>query len=90
MVDDLQTVADQDQVFAKTLQSQWEYPLDLMFLTTEGDFVSKLNSFRDLPQAHPDVGYHGDPFVRFGNSTHADVFLKHAQSFVDHWSNRTQ
>ena len=78
LIDDLKQ--DTDNPFGETLLSHWEYPLDLMFLTTGGKFVSKLNSFNDLPGAHPDVGHHGDPFARFGPS-HADVFYSHAKQF---------
>lgn len=83
LIDDLKKYADLENPLAETLASHWEYPLDLMFLTPEGEFVSKLNSFHDLPQAHPDVGHHGDPFARFGRLTHADVFLGHAREFLD-------
>jgi hypothetical protein len=68
--------------FADTLAAHWEYPLDLMFLSSDGAFVTKLNSFHDLPNPHPDVGGHGNPFARHGRP-HAEVFLEHARSFLD-------
>jgi len=80
LVDDLKQHAGDDP-FAKRLLSNWEYPLDLMFLSAEGEFVAKLNSFRDLPNAHPNVGHHGDPFAREGPS-HTEIFSWHARHFL--------
>ena len=83
LIDVLKKHAGQEHPFADTLANHWEYPLDLMFLTAEGKFLSKLNSFHDLPQAHPDVGHHGNPYARFGRSTHSDVFFEHAKRFLE-------
>jgi len=80
LLDELKQFADRDVSFATTLKDNWDYPLDLMFLTTEGEFVKKLNSFRDFP-AHREVGHPGHPFAPFG-PTHADVFLRHAKGFL--------
>ena len=82
LLDELKQSAGTDNRFADTLDGHWEYPLDLMFLSSDGEFVTKLNSFRDLPNPHPDVGGHGNPFTRHGRS-HADVFLAHARNFLD-------
>jgi hypothetical protein len=82
LIDDLKQSAEQGNRFAGTLFNNWEYPLDLMFLTAEGEYVSKLNSFRDLPNAHPDVGHPGNPLMRHG-LRHADVFFRHAKRFVE-------
>jgi len=81
LIDDLKPRA-QDNPFARMLLKHWEYPLDLMFLSAEGEFVAKLNSFRDLPNAHPDVGHHGNPYRREGPS-HTDIFLRHARHFLE-------
>ena len=82
LIDDLKEGAEKGNRFAETLYKNWEYPLDLMFLTVNGEYVSKLNSFRDLPNAHPDVGHPGDPLVRRGPS-HADIFFRHAKDFIE-------
>ena len=81
LIDDLKQCAEKGNRLADTLLKNWEYPLDLMFLTADGDYVSKLNSFRDLSNAHPDVGRPGNPFARFGQS-HTDVFIWHAKRFL--------
>jgi hypothetical protein len=83
LIDDLKKPSAEGNGFAETLQSNWEYPLDLMFLSSHGEFVSKLNSFRDLP-AHPNVGHPG----HFGNpvapnaSNKATIFFSHAMRFL--------
>lgn len=81
LIDDLKQNADKQPRLADTLLKHWEYPLDLMFLNTHGEFVTKLNTFRDLPNAHPDVGHQENPFERHGPS-HTDVFLRHAKRFL--------
>jgi hypothetical protein len=82
LVDELDQHVGTGFHFAEVLRQHWDYPLDLMFLTSGGEFVSKLNSFRDLPNPHPDVGGHGDPFARHGRP-HAEVFLRHARRFLE-------
>lgn len=80
LIDDLKAPFHEGHVFARTLAGNWEYPLDLMFLTSEGELVSKLNSFRDLP-AHHDVGHPRHPF---GPDTPPKtlIFYNHAMSFL--------
>lgn len=80
LIDDLKEHSAAGNQFAATLQSNWEYPLDLMFLSPEGEFVSKLNSFRDLP-AHPHVGHPRHPFGP-GTPTKLAVFHAHAMRFL--------
>lgn len=80
LVDDLKKHAGMGNRFAQVLESNWEYPLDIMFLSTEGEFVSKLNSFRDLP-AHVNVGHPGHPFAP-GTRSKADCFYAHAMGFL--------
>ncbi|MFN0052387.1 MAG: hypothetical protein ACKV0T_09350 [Planctomycetales bacterium] len=82
LIDQLKQSGDRHPGFGQTLLENWEYPIDLMFLTGAGEFVSKLNSFQDFPNPHPDVGYHGNPFGRRGPS-HEDIFFRHAQRFLD-------
>ena len=83
LIDDLKQRTETEHPLAKTLSDNWEYPLDLMFLTPEGQFVTKLNSFDDLPQAHPDVGHHANPRLRFEGRSHTEVFLDHVQKFLE-------
>ena len=80
LIDDLKKRTDKGNRFAGTLESNWEYPLDLMFLSSDGEFVTKLNSFRDLP-AHPNVGHPGHPFSP-NTPSKADVFYSHARRFL--------
>ena len=81
LIDELKKHVGQGDQFAETLADHWQYPLDLMFLTRRGKFVSKLNSFRDLP-AHSDVGHPKHPFSSQGPSHH-DVFVTHVRRFLD-------
>lgn len=81
LIDELKANAGQHPELSATLLKNWEYPLDLMFLNANGDVVTKLNSFNDLPNAHPDVGHHGNPLARRGAS-HIEIFLDHANRFL--------
>jgi len=80
LIDDLKP-RYQDNPFARMLLNNWEYPLDLMFLSAEGEFVAKLNSFRDLPNAHRDVGHRG--FHPREGPSHTVIFLQHARYFLE-------
>lgn len=83
LVDDLKAPSAAGNRFAETLHSHWEYPLDLMFLSVDGEFVSKLNSFRDLP-AHPNVGHpthFGDP-LEPAIPNKATIFFSHVMRFL--------
>jgi hypothetical protein len=81
LIDDLKQNSAAGDHFAGTLAEHWEYPLDIVYLSADGEFRSKLNSFRDLPNAHPDVGGHGNPFLRQG-WTHSEVFRRHTKHFL--------
>ena len=48
--------------------------MDLMFLTPEGRMITKLNSFKDLRDAHSDVGH--PPEGRGRNSPHIEIFRR--------------
>jgi hypothetical protein len=72
LIDDAEELATGGDVFASTLAENWEYPLDLMFLSTDGELITKLNSFRDLRSAHHDVGH--PPEGRGRNLPHVEVF----------------
>ena len=80
LIDDAQKRAAEGDPLASTLSSRWEYPLDLMFLSANGRFLSKLNSFHDLRDAHPDVWH--PPEGRGRALPHLDVFLKHIDELL--------
>ena len=65
--------------FARTLASQWEFPLDLMFFNAEGTYVNKLNSFYDFQGAHADVGH--PPEGRGRAPSHVEVFDRHVDRY---------
>jgi hypothetical protein len=78
LVDDAKRLGLQGDAFAKTLEKNWEFPLDLMFFNSDGKFVNKLNSFKDLRSAHTDVGH--PPDGRGQDAGHAKVFLGHVKT----------
>jgi len=76
--EDMKRLADAGDDLAKVLAANFEHPLDLMFLTSEGKLISRLNSFHDFPMVHPDVTM--PPFKRRGNKPklpHVDIFFEH-------------
>lgn len=48
LVDHAQKLGEEGDPFCRELAAHWEYPLDLMFLDSEGRFLSKLNSFEHM------------------------------------------
>jgi hypothetical protein len=79
IIDDLEKQAAGGDQLAKQLVQQWEYPVEMMFLTPAGTLVSKLNSFKDFPGMHPDVS--APPGTRHrareGEQSHSTMFLNH-------------
>jgi hypothetical protein len=79
IIDDVQKLAEAGDALAKHLTSQWEYPLEFIFLTPDCRLVSKLNSFKDFPGVHSDVV--APPRTRHvgreEESSHRDIFLRH-------------
>ncbi len=79
--DDLATLAKKGDPLAQQLAPNFEEPLDLMFLTPGGRFISKLSSFHDFTEVHPDVG--APNFItstrkeQKRKQSHADVFLEY-------------
>jgi hypothetical protein len=55
IIDDLEKRAARGDEFAKRLVAQWEYPVEMVFVTPAGKLIAKLNSFKDFPGMHPDV-----------------------------------
>jgi hypothetical protein len=79
VIDDAKRQADQGDELAKYLQANWTYPLEMMFLRTDGALIYKLNSFRDFPGVHPDVAAPpGKKRIEVASErAHVDLFLKH-------------
>lgn len=75
IVDDAQKLAGGGNSLARTVAGRWEFPLDVMFLSSEGEFINKLNSFEDLRAAHHDVGH--PPQGRGRSRSHFEVFMTH-------------
>ena len=85
VIDDAKKRAEGGDALAKQLAGQWSYPLEMMFLKTDGTLISKLNSFKDFPGVHPDVAAPPDKNrVESPNGrAHTDAFLKH---LAEHFS----
>ena len=83
IIDDAKKRANGGDELAKQLAAQWEYPLEMMFLTPTGTLISKLNSYKDFPGTHPDVAAPAEKNTQLGDErVHTDIFLKHiAQHF---------
>ena len=79
LIDDVNKRAENDDELAKTLAANWQYPLEMMFLTPQGTLMSRLNSFEDFPGVHPDVGAppRQKKFLMQNERSHIDVFLSH-------------
>ena len=80
LIDELKKIREEQNLFGETLAKNWEYPIDIMFLSSDGKFRTKLNSIKHIP-AHKDVGHPGHPFPADA-PTHVDVFFEHALSFL--------
>jgi hypothetical protein len=78
IVDDAEKLAQKGDAFAQTLFENWEFPLDIMFLAPDGVLLDKLNSFKDLRDAHSDVGH--PPEGRGLSAPHLVTFLRFVQS----------
>jgi hypothetical protein len=79
IIDDLEKRAAGGDELAKQLVAQWEYPVEMMFLTPAGKLVSKLNSFKDFPGMHPDVSAPPTKrhVTRGDEGSHSKMFLNH-------------
>ena len=72
IIDDImKRLGGKDDQLATTLLCLHQYPLDFMFLSPEGKFITRMTSFKDLPGAHPDVGHPR----REPQESYVDVFL---------------
>jgi hypothetical protein len=78
ILNDATTLAAKGNALARTITKNWNYPVDIMFLTPDGELMSKLNSFEDFGEPHPDVFI--APKVRPPGAvkrSHAEIFLEH-------------
>ncbi len=77
IIDDAKKFVLEGDPLAKTVMANWEYPLDFMFFSPDGQLINKLNSFAHLRDAHPEVGH--PPDGRGRAASHHKVFLNHIQ-----------
>jgi hypothetical protein len=85
IIDDASKLAQKGDELGRTLASNWEYPIDIMFLTPEGKLMNKLNSYRDLTEVHPDVASPPGkqrPADGMARRSNVDVFLSHVTSVL--------
>lgn len=75
-------LAKTGDVLAGKVVDHWSYPVTLIFLTSEGRFVTKLDVVKDLNSIHPDTS------IRAGQRKHEaslehnmQVFLKHVNDY---------
>ena len=79
--DDMTTLAKKGDKLAQQLAVNYEYPMDLMFLTSDGRLISRLNSFHDFLEIHPDVT--APQFTRREkrkNQSQVEVFMEHMKT----------
>ena len=83
IIDDLEKQAAKGDALAQQLVAQWEYPVEMMFLTPACKLVSKLNSFKDFPGMHPDVSAPpGNRHKKLGDEhSHTNIFLNHVARY---------
>ena len=79
LIDDASKLADKGNPLAKSIAANWEYPVDVMFLSPEGKFLSKLNSFKDFTDVQPGVSMPRRKDLPTGEAkrSHVEVFLDH-------------
>jgi hypothetical protein len=77
IVDHAERLAKQGNALARTAAANWQFPLDIMFVSAEGRLLNKLNSFQDLRDAHPEVGH--PPEGRGRSKPHLVTFLQHVR-----------
>jgi hypothetical protein len=85
IIDDVNKCAENGDELAKTLAANWQYPLEMIFLTPQGKLISRMNSFEDFPGVHPDVGAppRQKKVLIQNERSHTDVFLRHVSTHFD-------
>lgn len=80
---ELDKLAHAGDKLAREVADHWQYPVNLMFLSPEGRFISKLSSLKDLTDVHPDTQCRPtqtkDPASAEKNS---EVFFKHIEKYL--------
>jgi hypothetical protein len=79
IIDDVNRLAEKGDPLARQLAAQWEYPVEMVFVSPSARVISKLNSYQDFPHVHPDVSTppRKDHVKKEDAPTHKAVFLKH-------------
>ena len=78
VIADVSRFAKEGDELSRMLAAKWEYPVDLMFLDSDGTLLNKLNSFKDFPGVHADVSTPPNVEKQRGSErSHVEVFLDH-------------
>src|SRR5262249_46806457 len=81
---ELARLAEPGDALARAVADHWTSPVNLMFLTPEGRFVSKLTSLTDFTDVHPDTSLRpGQKRDSACDVTNTRVFMKHLDHFLD-------
>ena len=75
-------MAETGDKLAREVADHWEQPVNLMFLTPQGRFLTKLSTLTDLTAIHPDTSLRPGQ-KRDGASalTNSQVLLKHLDQY---------
>ncbi len=78
IIDDVEKRATAGNELAKRLAAEWVYPVEMIFLTPDGQVAGKLNSYKDFPSVHPDVSSPPDRPYRTvdAEASHSERFLE--------------
>ena len=75
---ELKKLADTGDPLARETLDHWQSPVNLMFLTQEGRFISKLSSLTDLTDVHPETSLRpGQRKTTASAQNNTRVFLDH-------------
>src|SRR5262249_45436446 len=85
LVDEAKQLAAGGNELAKLCETQWRYPVEIIFISPDGKLVSELNSAQDFPDLHSVVASPHDeqPGMASGEPSHKDVFLRHLAIYFD-------
>jgi len=75
---ELKKLADTGDPLARETLDHWQSPVNLMFLTQEGRFISKLSSLTDLTEVHPETS------LRPGQRKSTASAQNNTRVFLDH------
>lgn len=80
--DDLSKLAYFKNELAQKVLRHWETPLVLVFLSPEGELITKLTSLKELNKVHPDTSMRPEaPQIHSctSDTENAQVFLEHVK-----------